>query len=124
MTIGNVIIELRSEHNLSQKKLADAIGISQSAIAQIELNRNEATASTIRKLSEYFQVSTDFLLNMDDNIGVRTTDAMHDAYTSEERNLINDYRSLNPACQKLVKDTIKTLRTSTAQSGYNKNKIS
>lgn len=106
MTIGNVIIELRSEHNLSQKKLADAIGISQSAIAQIELNRNEATASTIRKLSEYFQVSTDFLLNMDDNIGVRTTDAMHDAYTSEEREIIAKYRRLPDKIKKLVRDQL------------------
>ena len=51
MSIGNVIVELRAEYNISQQKLANKVGISQSTIAQIERNRNEATASTIRKLA-------------------------------------------------------------------------
>lgn len=96
MTLGNIIIELRKEQNLSQQKLADAIGISQAAIAKIEIERNEATASTIRKLSDYFQVSSDYLLGLEDDFGVRTAAPIGDAYSSEEQRLISVYRSLSP----------------------------
>ena len=45
-------------------QLAEKVGISQSTIAKIEINRNEATASTIRKLATFFNVSADFLLEL------------------------------------------------------------
>ena len=95
MTIGNVIIELRKEQGSSQQKLADAIGVSQSTIAQIEKNRNEATASTIRKLATFFNVSADYLLGLEDDFGARTAAPMSDGLTSEERKLIAIYKSLS-----------------------------
>lgn len=113
MSIGNVIFELRTEHNLSQKKLADIVGISQSTIAQIEKNRNEATASTIRKLANYFQVSTDYLLEIEDDFGIKKTDSISlPAYSKEEQQIIEDYRTLTPALKKMIKDTLKTFTTS------------
>ena len=84
MAIGNVIVELRKEQNLSQKKLADAIGISQAAIAKIEINRNEATAETIRKLSTFFGVSADYLLGLEDDFGVKETEKSLRAYDHHE----------------------------------------
>lgn len=84
MAIGNVIVELRKEQNLSQKKLADAIGISQAAIAKIEINRNEATAETIRKLSTFFGVSADYLLGLEDDFGVKQTEKSLRAYDHHE----------------------------------------
>ena len=69
MTIGNLVCELRKEKGLSQKKLADAIGVSQAAIAKIEINRNEATSDTIRKLAKYFDVSADYLLGLTSDDG-------------------------------------------------------
>ena len=95
MTIGNVIIELRKEQGSSQQKLADAICVSQAAIAQIEKNRNEATASTIRKLATFFNVSADYLLGLEDDFGARTAAPMSDGLTSEERKLIAIYKSLS-----------------------------
>ena len=65
MSINQIIIELRKESGLSQMQLAEASGISQSTIAKIEINRNEATASTIRKLAKFFNVSADYLLELD-----------------------------------------------------------
>lgn len=106
MSIGNVIIYLRSEHNLSQQRLADLIGVSQSTIAQIEKNRNEATAATIRKLAQFFGVSADYLLGLEDDFGVRTAAPIGDAYSSEERKIIEQYRSLPKQLKKLVRDQL------------------
>ena len=105
MSIGNVIAGLRSEQGISQKKLADAIGISQSAIAQIEINRNEATAETIRKLSTFFGVSADYLLGLEDDFGVKETEKSLRAYDHHE---ITD------------KQTVDLVKLYKALSDYNK----
>ena len=120
MSIGSILYELRAEKDLSQKDLAQAIGVSQSTIAKIEVGRNEATASTIRKLAKYFNISTDYLLELEDDFGIKSVASTSDFISEEERQLLKDYRSLNFACKKLVKQTIETLKNSTASSGSGK----
>ena len=58
--------ELRVLHGLSQMQLANATGISQSAIAKWELGKTEPTASAIILLAEYFGESTDYILGLID----------------------------------------------------------
>ncbi|MDE7265035.1 MAG: helix-turn-helix domain-containing protein [Clostridia bacterium] len=58
--------ELRTEKELSQKQLANATGISQSAIARWELNQVEADASDIITLAKFFGVTTDYILGLTD----------------------------------------------------------
>ena len=47
MSFSEILIDLRKEYGLSQKQLADKVGVSQSTIAKLEISRNEATASTL-----------------------------------------------------------------------------
>ena len=61
MNIGEVIKELRIEKDLSQQKLAEAIGVSQKAIDYWERGINEPKASYITRLADFFEVSADFL---------------------------------------------------------------
>ncbi len=110
MAIGNVIYELRKERNISQQKLADAMGISQATIAKIEVNRNEATAATIRKLATFFDVSADYLLGLEDDFGARTTNnaaLMGDTNNAQERELLELFRTLSPYLQGLTLDTVR-----------------
>ena len=58
--------DLRLENNLSQQKLAKLIGVTQKAIDFWEKGINEPKASYIIKLAKYFQVSTDYLLGVED----------------------------------------------------------
>lgn len=88
MTINQTILELRKEKGLSQKVVADAVGISQSTIAKIEINRNEATASTIRKLADFFGVSADYLLGRSDDLGGIAVSPTAPALSEEERQLL------------------------------------
>lgn len=122
MTIGNIICELRKEKGLSQKKMAEAIGVSQAAIAKIEINRNEATASTIRKLATFFDVTADYLLGLEDD-GIKTAAPMNGSlsYSSEERELIEKFRELNAPGRKLVKTVIDTHLATLAEN--NKKRI-
>lgn len=66
MKFSVIIKELREEKGLSQKQLAEELNISQSAIAKWELDKTEPTAGTLRLLSEFFNVSADYLLGLED----------------------------------------------------------
>ena len=58
--------ELREENKLSQAKLAQIIGYTQSHIAKWEYGTHEPKASAIIKLAKHFGVSTDYLLGMEE----------------------------------------------------------
>ncbi len=105
-------MDLRSERGISQKVLAEAIGVGQSTIAQIELNRNEATAATIRKIANFFGVSADYLLGLENDYGAKIAtpmgNAMGESLTTEERDLIAKYRSLSPDLKEMLNGIIGT----------------
>ncbi len=60
------IKELRMSKGLSQMQLAQATGISQSAIAKWELGKTEPTASAIIALAKYFDETSDYILGLED----------------------------------------------------------
>lgn len=58
--------ELRGAAKLSQMDLANATGLSQSAIAKWELCKTEPTAASLYILSVFFGESSDYLLGLTD----------------------------------------------------------
>ncbi len=58
--------ELRIENNLSQRALARATNLSQSAIVHWENNTRVPNADAVIILAQYFNVSTDYLLGLED----------------------------------------------------------
>ena len=64
-TIGQKIFELRKEKNISQAALAKEIDASQKAVDFWEKGINEPKASYIIALSNYFGVTSDFLLGLE-----------------------------------------------------------
>lgn len=61
-----ILKELRSERKLSQVELAKALNVSQSMIARWESDECEPTATNILAISDYFNVTTDYLLGKND----------------------------------------------------------
>lgn len=59
--------ELRNVHNVSQKKLADALFVSQQSIAKWELDKSSPNPDMIVKIADFFNCSTDFLLGRTDD---------------------------------------------------------
>lgn len=60
------IKELREEKGLSQKQLAEAIGLKHQTISHYENGRLEPNLETIEKLCNYFDVSAGYLLGIED----------------------------------------------------------
>ena len=60
------LIELRKENNLTQKAVANALGITQPSYIRYENGSAEPTQETLVKIADLFDVSIDFLLGRKD----------------------------------------------------------
>ncbi len=64
--IGERIRELRQEFKLTQADLAQKIGISQAGIAKWETGDRDPSTDCVILLAKFFDVTTDFLLGVED----------------------------------------------------------
>jgi len=90
------LIGLLQEKSITQKELAKACNLSTQCVSALITGRNSPTGSTVAVLAKFFDVSTDYLLGLEDDFGARTAAPMSDGLTSEERKLIAIYKSLSP----------------------------
>ena len=58
----NRIRDLREDHDLTQQKLADAIGITQRKYSYLETGTQQLTDEILVKLADYYHVSIAYLL--------------------------------------------------------------
>lgn len=65
MSLGNRIKGLRENNNISQKELGEGIGVSDVMISMYEQGKKNPSLPTMTKLSEYFGVTTDYLLGIE-----------------------------------------------------------
>lgn len=64
--LRNRIRDLREDHDLTQQKLADAIGITQRKYSYLETGTQQLTDEILVKLANYYNVSIDYLLRQTD----------------------------------------------------------
>ena len=62
MSIADRIQSLRKEKGISQEELADQVGVSRQAVSKWESEQSSPEVDKIILLSEYFGVTTDYLL--------------------------------------------------------------
>ena len=60
--LGDNIKALRTNKNMYQQDLADALSVSKSTIAMWETNKRIPDATTLLKIANYFNISVDELL--------------------------------------------------------------
>ncbi|MFT9496303.1 helix-turn-helix domain-containing protein [Anaerosolibacter sp.] len=59
---GERLKELRSKKDMTQQDLANLLNVSPSTVGMYEQGRRDPDTNTIKFLSDYFNVSTDYLL--------------------------------------------------------------
>ena len=64
--LGDRIRDLRETNNIKQKDLAAIFGVENSTWSQYETNKRIPDLDTIRKISEFFNVSVDYLFSITD----------------------------------------------------------
>ncbi len=94
MQFRDILKNLREERNLTQKRVADACGLSSTCVCQLETGIRNPTGTTLVALADFFEVSTDYLLGRSDdfgNISIRTPSF---SLNSNEKELLFDFRAL------------------------------
>ena len=108
MTFAERSRYLRKEKGLSQVELAKALEVSKACISMIEIGKNEPTAITLIKYADFFECSIDYLLGREDDFGNVTVANVAQELSSEEAQLLHDFRSLEPALKEMLLGIIET----------------
>ena len=64
----NRIRELREDHDLMQKQVAQILNMSQTGYNQYEIGRNDLPTRVLIELANYYHTSVDYLLGLTDEI--------------------------------------------------------
>ena len=84
--------ELRISKNLTQTQLAARMWVKKSIISAYETDARPPSLDMLIKYSKEFNVSTDFLLGLDDNKSI-CVDGLTEKQISIINNLIEEFRS-------------------------------
>lgn len=111
-----ILKELRTDKSLSQISLANKLGYTQSNVSEWEKGSVEPKLSALVCIANFFDVSIDYLLGLEDDYGAKVASLQSDTYTTEERQLIEDFRQLNYYKRDLIKNNIKAMLPTDAES--------
>lgn len=112
---------LRKSKNMTLRELADVLDMNFATLSHYELGRRQADYDTLIKISDYFDVSLDYLLGHKKNNG---TGEIVPCYTADEKEIIDDYRTLSHDSCLLLKGYLKALvRMSSSNSSQSKETI-
>ncbi|WP_202708803.1 helix-turn-helix domain-containing protein [Sporosalibacterium faouarense] len=62
MEFGERISQLRKEKSMTQEELSKLLGVSRGAIGMYEIDKRDPDTNTLKKISNIFNVSVDYLL--------------------------------------------------------------
>ena len=93
--------KLREESGISQKTLADAIGVSQQSINKYENHNIEPDIETLIRMAEFFNVSIDYIVGHTD-IKRKIEAVTHYDLNDNEAYFIGEYRKLSKKQQESI----------------------
>ena len=82
MSFSKRLAELRHDHGMTQRELADKIGVSRGTIGMYEISKRDPDTDTLVKIARVFNVTTDYLLGNTDL--VKESVSNKDFYISED----------------------------------------
>lgn len=106
MQFGDRLKYLREEKELKQAELATLLNISPSTIGMYERNYRKPDHDTLISIANFFDVSTDYLLN---RTNTRNFNDNNTSVNKEESSLIDDYKKLNSTGKKEAEKRVKEL---------------
>lgn len=88
--------ELRKDKGLTTTELGNIIGCSNPTITNYERGYRKPDPETLIKLAEFFGVSVDYLLGLEDRTESASVAPTGEKLTDEERELLALFRELSP----------------------------
>lgn len=104
MSFGDKLFQLRTERGIYQKELAEYLAVSIGTISNYENSVHSPDLETLCRFAEYFQVSTDFLLELTDNAKTMENLNVQLSESHTVGNALNAIQELSmPGRQKMIK---------------------
>lgn len=97
------ISELRQTKNISQRELAEAIGVKNYTVANWEQGRSEPSVMDLSALADYFDCSVDYLIGREDELGITRAEFKEYGLDSE---FIKKFTKLSKQKQKLIAELV------------------
>lgn len=94
MTLNENIKQLRQSRNLSQVDLARALGVTKQSISNWENNNIQPSIDMLIHLAQFFSVSTDFMLGLDERKYIEIN-GLSDQQLAHVTMIIDDIRGTN-----------------------------
>ena len=104
--------DLRIQKNISMYDLSVQLGVSNAAICKWENELTEPKASNIKSIAEFFEVSTDYLLGLEDDFGIKKYSAPQivvQNISQKENDMLLLFRLLPSDLQKRASDYLQKL---------------
>lgn len=108
-TIGERIIFLREEREISQKALAIEIGITATTLSRYENDIYEPKAEIIRRLAVALDTTSDFLIGLCADFHKPDELSPYTNLSAKEHRLIKNYRELSECSRARVDERVTTL---------------
>lgn len=86
--------EIRQKQNLTQKDVAEMLGISRSSYTNYETGKREPDLTTLSKMSDIFHVSTDYLLGKSNDDAEIERESIFYRFSKEAKELNIDERDI------------------------------
>ena len=103
MTLGEMIVNRRTQFGLSQRELASRLGITATRLNYWEKDKREPDVEMIKLISNVLSISADELIGNDPkNWDIK------EQITSEEIRLLAAYRAADPVYQGVVLEMLET----------------
>ena len=114
MPFGIVLKNLRTRNKMTQKQLADTLGVSESRIGMYERCPREPDFEMLEAIADYFNVDMDYLTGRSDveRQYTFTPPAPQMVLSSDEKDLVGCYRSMNPEGQTAALAAVRGLASS------------
>ena len=111
MSFAETLKYLREENQITQKELAHKCKLSPQCICNLEQGLRNPTGSTVVVLAQFFGVSADYLLGLEDDFGVRTAAPMGNnvSFTEKEKALLRAFKNMLPETQDFVLRSVQSL---------------
>ena len=107
-TIGERIIFLRDNLDMTQVKLAESIGITKMTMHKYEKNLCEPRGELIAKMADVLSTTTDFILGRTNDPSPLVKDNNAEHTNKKELELISNFRKLSSANQAKVEERIES----------------
>ncbi len=90
MALGEKLQELRKGKGISQEAFSEIMGVSRQAISKWELNQSYPEMEKLIEVSDYFQVSLDYLVKESVDEAVEESEQKNEVFVDKQENKFVD----------------------------------